>query len=112
MGPVGEETAVLANTDLTLRFAPEGQAGGSGGCNTFSAQYETDGTSLEMGEIISTLIACTESGIAAQEAAYYDALRSATEFEQSSNELMILYNNGQSVLNFIAGTPAVEQSDE
>ncbi|MBK8903907.1 MAG: META domain-containing protein [Anaerolineaceae bacterium] len=107
-GPVGEETAVMANIDLTLRFAPEGQAGGSGGCNTFSAEYKAEGTSLQIGEIISTLIACTADGVAAQEEAYFDALRSATEFELGDDQLMIFYNNGQNVLNFTEGVSAVE----
>ena len=68
-GPVGQETAVLDNTELTLLFAPEGQAGGSGGCNSFSAEYTAEGTSLQMGEIISTMVACTDGGVADQEEA-------------------------------------------
>lgn len=108
-GAVGQETAVLDNTNLTLLFAPEGQAGGSGGCNSFSAEYEVEGTSLQIGEIISTLVACTDGGVADQEAAYFDALRTATEFEQTGDQLLIFYNNGQSVLNFTQGMPAAEE---
>lgn len=108
-GAVGQETAVLDNTDLTLLFAPEGQAGGSSGCNSFSATYQAEGTSLQISEIISTLMACTDGGVADQEVAYFDALQAATGFEQTDDELMIFYNNGQSVLNFIEGAPVAEQ---
>lgn len=110
-GPVGDETAVLPGTELTLRFAPEGQAGGSGGCNTFSAEFAAEGNSLQMGEIVSTLIACTESGVAAQEEAYYDALRAATAFEQNEDQLMIFYNDGQNVLNFREDSTAVDEAN-
>ena len=108
-GPVGQETAVLDNTDITLVFAPEGQAGGSSGCNSFSAEYTAEGTSLQMGEIISTLVACTDNGVADQEAAYFDALRAAIGFELTDDQLMIFYDNGQSVLNFTRGMPAAEE---
>src|SRR5512138_2931006 len=34
------ETPVLQETNVTLEFQEKGQAGGTGGCNTFGTQYQ------------------------------------------------------------------------
>lgn len=38
-GQPGSENAVLSETEITLEFVVGNQAGDSGGCNTFGAQY-------------------------------------------------------------------------
>lgn len=103
-GPVGAETPVLAGTAVTLTFEAGGQAGGSGGCNTFGANYQVQRNTLTFGEITSTLMACTEAGVTEQEQHYLEALRTAGEFEQTGDQLVIYYDDGQGALNFTATT--------
>jgi heat shock protein HslJ len=105
-GEPGSETPVLEETEVTLQFDEGGQAGGSGGCNTFGAQYEVlDGT-ISITEIVSTLRACTPEGVMEQEEQYYEALRTAREFELTDDALTIWYNDGQGVVNFVRIEPS------
>lgn len=100
-GKPGAETTVLNGVDVTLQFGSGGQAGGSGGCNSYGAQYKvTDGNVLSITNIVSTLMACTANGVMNQEGKYFAALRSANSFELSGKQLTIRYENGQKVLNF------------
>lgn len=105
-GEPASEAAVIEDTEVTLAFPEEGQAGGSGGCNAFGAQYEIlDGT-LQFQEIESTVILCVDEGVMDQEVEYFEALRTAGEFELSQDELKIWYGDGQDVLNFIPDEPS------
>jgi len=116
-GPMGAETPVLEGTTVTLMFESGGQAGGSGGCNSYGTDYQVQDNSLIFGEIVSTLMACIGEGITEQEQLYLTALRSAGEFEQTADQLIIHYDNGQSVLNFsatnsVAETPTPSEDGE
>ena len=98
-GQPGSETPVIEGTGVTLQFEDDSQAGGSGGCNTFGAQYEvSDDNRLSIVDIVSTLIACSDEGLMDQETEYFDALRTAEGFEFTGESLKIRYAGG--VLNF------------
>ena len=100
-GEPGAETPVLEETEVTLRFDEEGQAGGSGGCNTFGAEYVISDGRISFTEIIATEIACPGEGIMEQERQYFEALRTAGEFELTDHRLTIWYADGQGVLSFV-----------
>lgn len=104
-GEPGSESEVLKETQITLQFDQEGQAGGSGGCNTFGAQYEISNGSISFTVIMSTEMACLGEGVMDQETAYYQALNSTGAFKISNRELKIWYNDGQEVLNFMSMNP-------
>lgn len=99
-GQPGSEKAVLDGTEIALEFVEGNQAGGSGGCNTFGAQYQVAGGEISFSEVISTLLACTSEGVTEQEQAYFEALRTANAFDLSDSQLQIWYDNGQGVMNF------------
>lgn len=101
-GEPDTETQVIEGTEVTLQFGEDGQAGGHGGCNTFGAQYEISNDQISFTEIVSTQIACPEEGVMDQEAAYFEALRSAETINLINDQLRIWYNGGQSVLNFVS----------
>lgn len=105
-GEPGSEIPVIEDTEVTLQFDEENRAGGSGGCNTFGAEYEVANDRLSFGEIESTLIGCIAEGVMEQEAEYYDALWTAEEFELTEDELRIWYGDGHGVLNFVRIEPA------
>jgi putative lipoprotein len=100
-GAPGAETPVVEGSAITLEFKAEGEAGGSGGCNSYGGQYQVQGDTLSFGDVMSTLMACVDEGISQQEQAYFQALQTVGRFELAGDQLTIWYNNDQGVLNFV-----------
>jgi heat shock protein HslJ len=100
MGAPGAETAVTADRALTLEFQPGGQMGGNGGCNSFGGSYQVAGNTITFGEIVSTLMACADQAVTAQEQQYLAALQGAERFEVTGDTLVIFYSGGQEALTF------------
>ncbi len=98
MGTPGSETPAIAGQEPTLEFQDGGQAVGSGGCNSFGARYEVSGGSVSFTEMTSTLMAC-EQNVMDQEQLYFEALRTAGDFQLSGDQLTIDYGDGLGVLN-------------
>jgi heat shock protein HslJ len=107
-GPPGQETPVATGSTVTLEFDAAGQAGGTGGCNSFGSEYTVQDNTLSFGDIVSTLIACEDESIMAQEQQYYEALRSAGRFEVAADRLTIWYGGEAGTLNFVPLTPSAE----
>jgi len=95
------ETPVISGTEVTLELKENGQAAGSGGCNSFGGQYQVQGENISFSQIISTKMACTNAGIMDQENRYLQALQSANSFSLTTTGLTIRYNNGSGSLNFV-----------
>jgi heat shock protein HslJ len=107
-GPPGQETPVIPGSAVTLEFDAAGLTGGTGGCNSFGSEYTVQDNILSFGEIVSTLIACEDESITAQEQQYYEALRSAGRFEVAADRLTIWYGGEAGTLNFVPLTPSAE----
>lgn len=92
----------LENTDsaikITLGFESDDLATGSGGCNTFGGPYSVEGDTISFGPLASTLMLCEGTGD--QEATYLEALRSATRYEVTDDQLIIWHGDDQQ-LTFI-----------
>ena len=73
---------VLADTTPTILFGESGQISGSGSCNNYSGSYKSDGVgSIEIGPLISTMMACAEpEGVMDQETQFLAALQAATVY--------------------------------
>ena len=93
-------TPVIAGSKVTLDFSQDGQAGGSGGCNSYGGKYEAQDGNLSISEVVSTLMACVDEQITEQEGRYLKALQAAETYEISGESLTIWYTDG--TLNFIA----------
>lgn len=101
MGITGSQVPVVEGSTVTLEFAESGQVGGSGGCNSFGGAVEVDGSTIKITDVVSTLMACADDQVMAQESQFFAALQSATSFELSGDRLTIFYDNGQSQLTFV-----------
>lgn len=104
-GAPGAETPVIAGTDVTLHFSQDGQAGGSAGCNSFGAQYQTSDGQISFSQVISTLMACADENVMTQEHAYLQALQAAGTYTLSEGRLTLTTQDGNTVLNFVPGSP-------
>jgi heat shock protein HslJ len=114
LGEPGAESPVVEGSEVTLEFRSDGQAVGSGGCNSYSSLFQVDGNTIRFEPVISTMMACAQAEVMDQEALFYQALEAASEFELDGDRLAIWYNNGQGVLRFeraggeVDETPAAE----
>jgi heat shock protein HslJ/photosystem II stability/assembly factor-like uncharacterized protein len=100
-GLAGEEESVAGDSQITLSFEEGGQAGGSGGCNSYGGSYRVEGDNLSFDEIVSTLRACADDSVNDQEGRYLAALGSASTFAIEGDNLTISYDDGQGTLNFV-----------
>lgn len=98
MGPNGAGLPALSGVSVTLDFQAGGEAGGSAGCNSYGGEYVVSGTSLMFKNLLSTMMACTDTRLMDQEQQFLNALRNADRFQVSGDLLTIYYNNGEAVM--------------
>lgn len=110
-GTPGAETPVVEGSEVTLTFQGDGQAVGSGGCNSYGGPYVVEDGVLSFGEVVSTLMACLDEQVMEQEQQYLRALQTAVQYELAADQLTIFYEGGQSVLHFGA-SPALVISEQ
>ena len=84
----------VAGSKLTLVFASK-EVSGDGGCNTFSGPFETSGTDgISVGPLMSTLRACADPALDAQEQQYLAALPLAKTYRVSGDTLRLFRDGG------------------
>lgn len=71
--------SVAEGTSPVVTFGADGIVSGNAGCNQFSGGYSVDGSTIAIGPLLSTMMACEEP-IGSQEAAIIVALDTATEW--------------------------------
>ena len=78
----------IVGTHLELIFTDDGNFTGNAGCNTLSGKYTTDGTALELSNIIALKTTCTEPiGIMEQESNFLSLLEEVEEYKIDLNTL-------------------------
>lgn len=98
---------VLAGTALTLRFAADGRAAGSAGCNSYSTRYEGDVVRLRFGQAATTRKMCAGNGVMAQEQAFLKALSTVAMGRIEGNRLEL-----RTVEGALAATLLRERADD
>ena len=92
----------LPGTTITLAFDDSGAVSGNSGCNSYSGNYTVNGTSLSIGPLISTQMAC-EPDVMDQEQLYLSALQGAASFDLPGGQLVIFDAGGQEILRYNGG---------
>ncbi len=92
-GDPNAPTAVIEGSEITLTFETSG-LNGNGGCNGYGGSFVFEGTTLTVSDVISTLMACADDTVTAQEAAYFAALGSVTGFQVGDATLQLFYPEG------------------
>jgi heat shock protein HslJ len=94
----GVRTEISPRTTVSLRME-DGDAGGSGGCNSYFTSYELDGQALRFGQIGSTTMACLQP-VMAIEQAYFRNLARVVAYQSGGRQLAFLDEAGGLVLEF------------
>lgn len=84
----------VAGSRLTLVFTTT-EVSGDSGCNTYSGPFDTRGTdAIALGPLTSTLRACADPALDAQEQQYLAALQLAKTYKVSGDTLTLLREGG------------------
>jgi putative lipoprotein len=97
---INGQPPVAGDAVVDLSFQPDQQIGGHAGCNSFGGKYETQGRALSFSEMISTMMACADDALNAQESAYLQALGSVASYDLAGDTLTLKDAGGVAVLVF------------
>ncbi|MDG3042172.1 META domain-containing protein [Roseicyclus marinus] len=90
-------TAPIAESRLTMVFAPDGRVAGSGGCNQWFSTYAWTGEGVTIGQAGATMMACSEP-IMAQEQRFFAALARVTGFDVDATGALVLLATERPIL--------------
>jgi putative lipoprotein len=84
----------ITGSTVTLEF-DGATASGNSGCNTFTGPFQVSGTDrITLGPFASTLVACADPAIGAQEQQYLTALGLARVYEVTGEQLTLFRDGG------------------
>ena len=89
-----------------LRFVRDSAlVSGATGCNRFSGSFTQDGTALHFPPLATTMMACMDDKVAAQEHALLAALGATERYTMSGDTLTLVGPSGN-LARFVRGSPA------
>lgn len=91
---------IIGGSDPTAQFDAAGTVSGNAGCNTYNGAAVVDGSSIAIGPLMSTKMACADEAANTQEAAFLAALQNATVFEIRGNQLELRDADGALQVHF------------
>jgi putative lipoprotein len=96
---------VVADTRVTLDFARNGRATGTGSCNRYFATVDISGSSIRFGAVGATRMACAATAASMQEVKYFGALEGASRFTLEGGVLSIYGSGANRPLRFRRASP-------
>lgn len=97
--------APLAKSEITAIFGDDGRLYGSAGCNSYTTGYQVGGNTITIQPAATTRMACAETGVMEQEAAYLANLEKTKTFEIVGYRLSLMDGEGEVILTFMAEQP-------
>lgn len=99
-----EGQAVLEGSEITAVFNPtENRVSGVAGCNSYFAEYETNGNTVSISATGATRMLCAEpDGIMQQETAFLDTLTEVLTHKIEGSTLEMRNAAGERILQFVA----------
>jgi heat shock protein HslJ len=98
----GGVTSLIIGTEISANFGEDGQLTGNSGCNSYFAEYETDGDNISIGPAGSTEMACLEpEGVMEQEQQYLAALATAATYKLEGLNMEMRTSEGSLVATFV-----------
>lgn len=109
----GEIVPVLAGTEITGVFGEDSSLVGSAGCNTYTANYTTEGNAIAIGSVAATEKACADpDGVMEQESVYITALAVVLSWSVEGNQLVLTDGGGNPILSYVAATDTADVAME
>lgn len=97
----GGVVSLISGTEITANFTDDGRISGNSGCNTYSAQFETQDGKINIGTAEVTEMACIEpEGVMEQEKLYLAALEMAENYKVQGGTMEMRTSQGSLVANF------------
>lgn len=93
---------VVDRLQSSITFGADGRAYGSGGCNRFTGGYTLEGTSLRIGQMAQTNMACVEAAMD-QEQRFHQALGAVRGWRIENGILHLTDDRGATVLRLARG---------
>lgn len=101
-------TGLIEGTQITAIFGEDGSLSGTSGCNNYVTSYTTDGDSIEIGMVASTMMFCAEpEGVMDQETAYVTMLPTAATYSIQNGVLELRTAEGALVASYIVDNRSV-----
>ena len=86
----------INGSHITIKFE-EGQVSGSSGCNSYGGEYQVSGDKIEIGMLMSTLMACADPAMMEQETMFVQFLGEAQRFELADGQLLIYWTEHEAL---------------
>ncbi|GAB4544028.1 MAG: hypothetical protein OHK0023_00210 [Anaerolineae bacterium] len=96
-GKEGQEIPTAPNAVTTLRIQND-TLSGYGGCNTYTGKLAVEGQAITISEVASTLRACLEPAVMAQEADFFKYLAAAKTYTLSDGQLTLILESGERLI--------------
>ena len=81
----------IEGSHITIAFE-DGQVNGNSGCNSYGGEYQVSGNKIEIGMMMSTLMACADPAMMEQESTFMQMLGEAQRFEIVDGQLQIFWS--------------------
>ena len=89
-----------ADAEAFIQFGGDGKVTGHGGCNRFFGSFERDGSTLSIGQLARTLMACPEP-LMELEGAMMNVLGAARSYKRDRVDLVLFDEDGQEIGVFV-----------
>lgn len=93
-------TPVVSDSKASLAFSEAGRISGNASCNRFTGSVTISGDTLKFGPLASTMMACADPKISAQETTYLKALGAAARYTWQDPYLLIYCEGFAKALRF------------
>jgi heat shock protein HslJ len=78
-----------ADPKPTIQFADDGTVSGNTTCNQYSGTYTVDGKKITFSPLASTMMACTDPALSAQESIFVETVQGATNWAIDDGNLSL-----------------------
>jgi heat shock protein HslJ len=96
----GAVSSLVAGSEVSAMFNTNGSVTGKGGCNNYNGPFTTQGNTVKIGPVASTMMACEEA-VMQQETAYFNALQNSATYTIRGDTLELRAADGALQVSFV-----------